>query len=269
MVGRNFPGDANVSAAVQLSRRDKTLLHCAPIRDEQVDDRALRTAIHHAKKSEPFVVQQNFDKAATALVQAIQIPKEIIEWVPSETFIMPKRQPWKCYVQNPAFLATGIAVLVIAIVGTFQLVDRLNRFPGQSTAQRLLTTASSNKSMMLDPVKTDAGALGDFLFMKHRLAHYDVPPEFADLKTLGCRVFDDEEGQRIAQVWVVEKKMQLFMFPAERDVKTGAIKHFSGWRYVDQDRWTGVVKEDQGVCFMAALRGGENDLAPYVSNKKE
>jgi len=258
-----------MSTAPQLSRRDKMLMHCAPIHEEHVDDRALRSAVHHAKKSEAYLVQQNFDKAVAALVQAIPIPKEISEWVPTETFIAPARRPWKRYVQNPAFLATGIAVLVIAIVGIFQLVDRLNRFPGQTTALRLLTTASSNKSMMLDPVKTDAGALGDFLFMKHRLAHYDVPPEFADLKTLGCRVFDDEEGQRVAQVWIVEKRMQFFMFPAERDVKTGAAKHFNGWRFIEQERWAGVVKESNGVCFMAALRGYEKDLAPYVVQKKE
>jgi hypothetical protein len=244
-------------------------MHCVPIHEEHVDDRALRSAIHHAKKSEAYLIQQNFDKAVAALVQAIPIPKEISEWVPTETFIAPTRRPWKRYVQNPAFLATGIAVLVIAIVAIFQLVDRLNRFPGQSTALRLLTTASSNKSMMLDPVKTDAGALGDFLFMKHRLAHYDVPEEFADLKTLGCRVFDDEEGQRVAQVWIVEKRMQFFMFPAERDVKTGAAKHFNGWRFIEQERWAGVVKESNGVCFMAALRGYEKDLAPYVVQKKE
>jgi hypothetical protein len=258
-----------MSAAAQLSRRDRMLLHCAPIREEHVDERALRTAVHHARKTEAFAVQQNFDKAAAALVHAIPIPKEITEWVPTEAFIMPARRPWKRYAQHPAFLATGIAVLVIAIVGIFQLVDRWNRFPGQSTALRLLTTASSNKSMMLDPVKTDAGALGDFFFMKHRLVHYDVPPEFADLKTLGCRVFDDEEGQQIAQIWVVEKKMQFFLFPAERDVKTGKAKEFSGWRFIDQERWAGVVKESNGVCFMAALRGSEKDLAAYVSKKKE
>lgn len=258
-----------MSATAQLSRRDKLLLHCAPLLEEHVDDRALRTAVHHARKTEVYAIQQDFDKAAAALVQTTPIPKEIVEWVPTETFIAPTRRSWKRHAQNPAFLATGIAVLVIAIVGIFQLVDRLNRFPGQPTALRLLTTASSNKSMMLDPVKADAGSLGDFFFMKHRLVHYDVPLEFADLKTLGCRVFDDEEGQRVAQIWVVEKKMQLFMFPAERDVKTGSAKHFNGWRYVDQDRWTGVVKEDSGVCFMAALRGTENDLAPYISKKKE
>src|SRR5437764_2653527 len=254
---------------IQLSRRDKLLLHCATIREEHVDDRPLRTAVHHARKTPVYAIQQDFDKAAAALVQAAPIPKEIVEWIPTETFIAPRRPGWKKYAQNPVFLATGIAALVIAVILVFQLIDRLNRFPGQTTAQRLLITASSNKSMMLDPVKTSAEALGDYFFMKHRLAHYDVPPEFADLKTLGVRVFDDEEGQRIAQVWAVEKRMQFFLFPAVRDPKTGATKHFNGWRHVDQDRWTGVVKEEGGVCFMAAIRGGEKELAPYISNKKE
>jgi len=258
-----------MSTTAQLSRRDKVLIHCAPIRDDHIDDRALRTAVHHARKTDAFAVQQSFDKAAIALVQAIPIPKEIIEWVPTESFIAPPRRTWKKYVQNPVFLATGIAALVIAVILTVQLIDRLNRFPGEPTARRLLTTASSTHSMILDPVKTNVGALGDYFFMKHRLAHYDAPPEFADLKTLGVRVFDDEEGQRVAQVWAVEKKMQFFLFPAERDPKTGATKHFTGWRYVDQDRWTGAVKEEGGVCFMAAIRGSEKDLAPYVSNKKE
>lgn len=251
----------------QLSRRDQILLNCAPLRDEQVDDRALRTAVHHARKTPQFSVQQNFDKAATELVQAIPIPKEIIEWVPTESFIAPPRRMWKKYVQNPVFLATGIAALVIAVILVFQLIDRLNRFPGEPTARRLLTTASSTHSMILDPVKTNAGALGDYFFMKHRLAHYDVPPEFADLKTVGLRVFDDEEGRRVAQVWAIEKHIQFFLFPAERDPKTGATKHFTGWRYVDQDRWTGVVREEGGVCFMAALRGSEKDLGPYISKK--
>ena len=258
-----------MSAAVQLSRRDRMMLHCAPLREEHVDDRALRTALHHARKAPAYATQQNFDRAAAALVQAIPIPQDMVDWVPTETYIAPRARPWKKYAKNPAFLATGIAIVVIAIFGTSQLIDRLNRFPGETTARRLLTTASSTHSMMLDPVKTDAGALGDYLFMKHRLAHYDVPLEFADLKTIGCRVFDDEEGQRVAQIWVVEKKMQFFLFPAERDPKTGKAKEFAGWRSIEQERWAGVVKEQNGVCFMAALRGSPKDLAPYTSKKKE
>jgi hypothetical protein len=228
----------------------------------------MRAALHRARRSEELALQRSFDRAIGALVAAIPIPADITEFVPSETLVLP-RPTWKRQARNPAFLATAIAVAVIAAVSVFQVVERMNRFPGEVTARRLLTTAASTHSMMLDPVKTDAGSLGDFFFMKHRLAHYDVPPEFADFRTIGCRVFDDEEGQRIAQIWVVEKRMQFFLFPGERDVKTGKAREFSGWRYVDQERWTGVVKEQNGVCFMAALRGGERDLRPYIARSKE
>src|SRR5207247_8075391 len=177
-----------------------------------------------------------------ALIQSIQIPEEITDWIPPDTFIAPRRRRWQKYAQNPAFLATGIAVLVIAIVGIFQLVERMNRFPGETTARRLLTTASSTHAMMLDPVKTDAGALGDFLFMKHRLVRYDVPPEFAELKTLGCRVFDDEEGQRVAQIWGGERKRKFFFFRLKANRKNGKAGNVSGGRALKTEHWPGGVK---------------------------
>lgn len=255
--------------SLSLSRRQRVLIQSAPISDERVNDRAMRAALLHARKTKEFAAQRNFDRAIAALVRAIPAPADISEFVPSETLISPRRPTWKKQARHPAFIATAIAVAVIAAVSTFQVVERMNRFPGETTARRLLTTASSTHSMMLDPMKTNAGALGDFFFMKHRLVHYDVPQEFADLRALGCRVFDDEEGERIAQIWVVEKHMQFFLFPAERDPKTGKAREFSGWRYVDQERWTGVVKQQNGVCFMAALRGAEKDLGPYISKSKQ
>jgi len=132
-----------------------------------------------------------------------------------------------------------------------------------------VTVAASTLPVMLDPVSTEAGTLSDLFFMKHGLEHYDVPAEFADFRTIGCRVFEDEESRRIAQIWLAEKRMQLFLFPAERNTKTGAVLRFPGWRYVSQEGWVGAVKEQSGVCFMAALRGKETDLAPYLANQKE
>ena len=116
--------------------------------------------------------------------------------------------------------------------------------------------ATSTRSVLLDPLKTDAGALSDLFFMKHRLEHYDVPAEFAEFKTLGTRVFDDEEVRRVAQIWVVEKRIQFFLFPAEPD-KEGKITDFSDWRFVELEGWTGAVTQRNGVCFMAAIRGSE------------
>jgi hypothetical protein len=231
-------------------------------------DRPMRAVIFRAGKSSEFVNQQNFDRAVAALVGAIPIPPETAEWF-STDLISPSKWTWKKTVRNPAVLAIGIALVVIAGVLVFQFVARLNDFPGSATARKLLAIAGSTRSVLLDPVNADAGTLSDLFFMKHGLEHYDVPAEFADFRTIGCRVFDDDESRRIAQIWVAEKRMQFFLFPAERDVKTGAVLKFPGWRYVHQENWIGAVTQHNGVCFMAALRGREKDLAPYIPKTKQ
>ena len=253
----------------QLSRRQRSLAQCAPISEEKIGDRAMRGAVSQARKTEDFMHQQAFDHAVNTLVRTIPIPPEIAEWFSTEHIISGRRPTWQRLARNPAMLAIAIALGVIAGIFVYQFVEHLHDFPGSGTARRLLKVASSTRSIILDPIKTDAAALGDLFFMKHRLAHYDVPSEFADFHTLGARVFDDEEGLRVAQVWLAEKRMQFFLFPAERDAKTGKVLDFSGWRYVDHEGWTGVVQQRNGVCFMAALRGREKDLAPYVSKPKQ
>jgi len=251
-----------------LTRRQQMLVQCAPFNEQRINDRSMRAAVFRVRKADDFANQQAFDRAIAALVQATPIPAEVEEWFSKETMVAPPRWTWRKTARNPAILAIGIAVAVMAGIFIFHIMEHRHDFPGAETARKLLITASSSRSVLLDPVKTDAGALSDLFFMKHRLEHYDVPPEFADLRTLGCRVFDDEDSRRIAQIWVVEKRMQFFLFPAERDAKTGAVRGFSGWRYVDQEGWTGVVQQHNGVCFMAALRGREKDLAPYISKAK-
>jgi hypothetical protein len=231
-------------------------------------DRPMRAVMSRAGKSSEFVNQQNFDRAVAALVRAIPIPPETAEWF-STDLISPSKWTWKKTVRNPAVLAIGLALIVIAGVLVFQFVARLNDFPGSATARKLLAIAGSTRSVLLDPVNADAGTLSDLFFMKHGLEHYDVPPEFADFRTIGCRVFDDDESRRIAQIWVAEKRMQFFLFPAERNAKTGAVLKFPGWRYVHQENWIGAVTQRNGVCFMAALRGREKDLAPYIPKTKQ
>jgi hypothetical protein len=231
-------------------------------------DRPMRAVMSRAGKSSEFVNQQNFDRAVAALVRTIPIPPETAEWF-STDLISPSKWTWKKTVRNPAVLAIGLALIVIAGVLVFQFVARLNDFPGSATARKLLAIAGSTRSVLLDPVDADAGTLSDLFFMKHGLEHYDVPPEFADFRTIGCRVFEDDESQRIAQIWVAEKRMQFFLFPAERNAKTGAVLKFPGWRYVHQENWIGAVTQHNGVCFMAALRGREKDLTPYIPKTKQ
>ena len=254
---------------LRLSRRQLALVNCAPISEERIRDRSMRSAVFRAHGSNEFTNQQSFDRAMAALVRIIPIPPETAEWFSSKDLISDSRWTWKKMARNPAVLAIGIALIVIAGVLVFQFVGRFNDFPGSATARKLLTIAGSARSVLLDPVSTDAGTLSDLFFMKHGLEHYDVPAEFADFRTIGCRVFDDDESRRIAQIWVAEAQMQFFLFPAERDTKTGAVLRFTGWQYVRQEGWIGAVTERNGVCFMAALRGREKDLSPYIPKTKQ
>src|SRR6476661_3523767 len=248
-----------------LSRGQSALLNCASFNQERSTDRAMRSAVARAAGSVELASQQNFDRAVAELIRLIPIPPETPEWFSEKDLAIGSKWTWKKMLRNPAVVAISIAVVVIAGVFVFQLLGRLNDFPGSATARKLLTVAGSTRPVMLDPVSTEAGTLSDLFFMKHGLEHYDVPEQFADFGTIGCRVFEDDESRRIAQIWLSEKRMQFFLFPAERDSKSGAVLRFRGGRYVHQEGWTGAVTERSGVCFMAALRGNEKDLAPYIS----
>ena len=252
--------------------KSDVLLGVAPITEKPRIDRAMRVAIQrarHGKKSVVFAQQQAFDTAVAKLVHEIPVDAQVAEWFANENLIPVVRRRWKKILLNPAILSIALALAVIGGIFAYRVHQHLRDFPGAGTARRLLTVASSTRSVILDPIKTDAGALGDLFFLKHRLEHYDVPPEFADFKTLGARVFDHEDIHRVAQIWLAEKRMQFFLFPAEANPKSGRVEDFSDWRFVEQEGWTGVVQQRNGVCFMAAIRGGEKDLRPYLEKKKQ
>ncbi|MBA2744402.1 MAG: hypothetical protein H0U43_08890 [Chthoniobacterales bacterium] len=252
----------------RMSSREKALVRIAPITEKPGTDRRMRVALLRARRSatvsKELAHQQEFDKAIAELVEAVPVSPEIAEWFRNEKLIPQQKRSWKKAIRNPVVLSIVTAMAVIAGIAVFMLVERMNEFPGSNTARKLLTIASSTRNAQLDPVQTDAGALGDLFFMKYRLEHYDVPPEFADLRTMGARVFDDDEGHRVAQISVPEKRMQLFLFPAERNPKNAQVREFSGWKFVEQEGWAGAVQARAGVCFMAAIRGEQKGLAPYL-----
>jgi hypothetical protein len=248
-----------------------SLARCAPITEKPATDRAMRIAIQQArrgKKAAPFAQQQAFDGAVAKLVRAIPVDAHVEEWFAQESLVPLPKLRWKKILLNPAVLAIALAVVVIGGVFAYRVLERWHDFPGADRARRLLSVAASTRSVLLDPLQTDAGALSDLFFMKHRLEHYDIPEEFADFRTLGSRVFDDEEVRGVAQIWVVEKRMQFFLFPAEKDPKSGSVTDFTDWRLVELEGWAGAVQQRNGVCFMAAIRGGEKDLMPYLEKRK-
>lgn len=254
----------------RISRRERMLARCAPITDKPGTDRRMRVAVLRARRSKTvateFAQQQAFDKAIATLVQDTPVSTEIAEWFRNEKLIPQSKRTWRKTVRNPAVLSIALALAVIAGVIVFIVMERMYEFPGSPAARKMLAVAAATRVGMLEPREATAGSLGDFFFMKYRLEHYDVPPEFAAMQASSCRVFDDDEGHRVAQISVPAKHLQFFIFPAERNPKDGKPREFSGWRYVEQEGWTGAVQSRAGVCFMAALRGEHKDLAPYLAN---
>ncbi|MEO6872821.1 MAG: hypothetical protein ABI233_11455 [Chthoniobacterales bacterium] len=257
-----------------LSRRKRALLECAPISDNPPNDRAMRSALESARTipeaAASLTTQQRFDQALAALVAKIEVPKAAEEWFVNVALIKGAKRNWKKTARHPAILATALAVLVMAGVSVFFLVERMHEFPGSATAKKLLVVAASTRRSQLDPLNTDAINLGDYFFMKYQLEHFDVPMVLADLRATGARVFEDDDGHPVAQVALAESGMQFFLYPSDGGGARAAPKKSNQkWRYVENEGWVGGVEVRNGVCFMIAMRGNKKDLKPYLAERQK
>ena len=94
---------------LQLLRRQRALLNCAPVSQNLLADRSMRSAVSRAHVSDQFANQQNFDRAVAALVSLIPIPPESAEWFTEKDLLRGSKWTWKRMVRNPAVLAVSIA----------------------------------------------------------------------------------------------------------------------------------------------------------------
>ncbi len=255
-----------------LSRRKRDLIECAPISDAPPSDRAMRSALERARtipeEAASLTAQQQFDQALAKLVAKISVPKEAEDWFVNAALLKGPKRSWKRTARHPAILATALAVLVMAGLGIFFFVEQLHEFPGSATAKKLLVVANHTRKAQFEPLNTDAINLGDYFFMKFQLEHFDVPMAFADFRATGARVFDDEDGHRVAQVSLAESGVQFFFYaPEERAPAGSPTPGQARWRYVESEGWTGAVEEREGVCFMIAKRGSKEELKPYLSDR--
>lgn len=257
-----------------LSRRKRALLECAPISDRPPNDRAMRSAIESARTipeaAASLTTQQQFDQALARLASQIEIPKAAEEWFVNVALIKGGKRSWKKTARHPAILATALAVLVMAGLTIYFVMERLHEFPGSVIAKKMLVVASNTKRGQLDPLHTDAINIGDYFFMKFQLEHFDVPMAFADLRATGARVVDDDDGHRVAQVALAESGLQFFLYPADAaEAAEAAKRRKPGWNFVENEGWTGAVEVRGGVCFMIAMRGSKADLEPYLANRQK
>jgi hypothetical protein len=158
--------------------------------------------------------------------------------------------------------AVGVGLVATVCMVIFLISDRLNSFEGADRIGELLDVANNLTGDEFEAVETRAGDLQDWFFLKHGLEHYAVPKQFANIKTVGCRVFKFD-GATVAQIMAVtDKELLLYMFAAsELGIKIRKGK----WEIVEDNKWVGGLTGVNDTCFLVAFKGTRDDMKEFLS----
>jgi hypothetical protein len=159
--------------------------------------------------------------------------------------------------------AVGVGLVATICMVIFLISDRMNSFDGADRISELLDSANNLTGDEFEAVETKAGDLQDWFFLKHGLEHYAVPKPFANIKTVGCRVFKFD-GATVAQVMAItDKEILLYMFPSrELGVRTRKGK----WEIVEDEKWVGGLTGVKDTCFLVAFKGSKDEMKDFLSN---
>ena len=158
--------------------------------------------------------------------------------------------------------AVGIGLLATVSMVIFLISDRLNSFEGADRLGELLESANTLTGDEFEAVETKAGDLQDWFFLKHGLEHYAVPKQFANIKTIGCRVFKFN-GVPVAQIMAVtDKEILFYMFPSsDLGIKIGKGK----WEIIEEEKWVGGATGINDTCFLVAFKGNKDEMKEFLS----
>ncbi len=159
--------------------------------------------------------------------------------------------------------AVGVGLVATLCMVIFLISDRLNSFEGADRISELLESANALTGDEFEAVETRAGDLQDWFFLKHGLEHYAVPKQFANVKTVGCRVFKFD-GATVAQIMAVtDKEMLLYIFPSH---DLGIRIRKGKWEIVEDDKWVGGATGINDSCFLVAFKGSKDEMKDFLSN---
>jgi hypothetical protein len=159
--------------------------------------------------------------------------------------------------------AVGVGLVATISMVIFLISDRLNSFEGADRLSELLESANTLTGDEFEAVETKAGDLQDWFFLKHGLEHYAVPKQFANIKTIGCRVFKFN-GTPVAQIMAVtDKEILFYMFQSsDLGIKIGKGK----WEIVEDEKWVGGATGINDTCFLVAFKGSKDEMKEFLSS---
>jgi hypothetical protein len=202
-------------------------------------------------------VAANPDRNRATISPSLAETRSKDEEVEDEEEELPKRAR-----PRTIMIAVGVGLVATLCMVIFLISDRMNSFEGADRISELLESADNLTGDEFEAVETKAGDLQDWFFLKHGLEHYAVPKQFANIKTVGCRVFKFD-GATIAQIMAVtDKEVLLYMFPSH---DLGIKLRKGKWEIVEDEKWVGGATGVSDVCFLVAFKGNKDEMKDFLS----
>jgi len=205
--------------------------------------------------------QIEFDDRQAQTIATMVPGEEFLDRIDSTLENLQKGFQWSV-LKQPPFLAGAVAILTLLGVLVYFWLDWMQNFPGKDSAEQMIDMTESMTGVELEPKVAEAGSLDDW-FSINGYDDFHILPEFAHLKTAGCRVFR-QEGCPVAQIAIDEHHMLLYIFHSDDfGVK---IDPPDRWRYFQQGEWAAAIRGDGDTCFMVAFQGKIDEMKDFIAN---
>lgn len=243
----------------------QTLLRCHRPGRPELQNPAIRKAVRFAEGipelKTALALQIEFDDRQADIIRGIVPDENFLNQIDDTLERSQKGFQWST-LKQPPFLAGAIAILVVLGVLIYFALDWLNGFPGREAARQMIDMTEEMTGIEREPKVTEAGNLEDWFF-SNRYENFRMLPEFAHMRTVGCRVFW-QGGYPVAQIAIEKHNLLLYVFHAE-DFGV-ALEPPEEWRFFQQREWTAAIREDAGTCFMAVFRGEKADMKAFLTS---
>lgn len=229
----------------------------------------VQKAIRAAEKDGPLAAQleaqRDFDERIVKVIQSIVPPEDLREKLREAgaggDAPVPKL---RSQALHPVVLTAILGVLLIAGFIAWTVMERMEKFDGRESVERLMKTPSRMSGLELDAVKLSTGTMQDWFYMRG-FEGFTVPPEIAALPVVGSRVFR-VDGHAIAQLAVDRRESFLYVFRAS-DFAI-AIPENQPWRVLEHDGWVGALRRQGDLCSMIVFRGEKPDMREFLATLK-
>ena len=229
------------------------------LQDPQMQ-KALRLVESSPEAKAALAAQVEYDDRQAEIIRSITPEEAFLNKIDDKVESMPKGFQWSA-LRQPPFLAGALALLVVIGVLIYFGMAWMQDFPGRDTAEEMIDKTEEMTGIELEPKATEAGMLEDWFF-SNGYENFRMLPEFAHMKTVGCRVFQ-QEGFPVAQIALENHNSLFYIFHADDlGVK---IDPPDQWKYFEQGPWAVAIRADADTCFMVAFRGKTAEMKEFIS----